>query len=213
MEGSPREFYTKPFAVCHLLGSCGWCTFLPVAACNGKNSPKPRYPGFLLGLSNIKLIPLVWLTFLSIPSQCQKDTHGSKPCSHISFAYLQHWKLLKKTKAVLLGKTSHGLRMPAVVKGKGQVLKNWILHYRTKIVVQFEDFLEGKMCKWRLAVWEELVEILRSERTIPKSNRATSWDYLRLQNVGTEGVRLQVARDEPGEHSWGQNPASEATRF
>lgn len=84
MEGSPGEFYTKPFAVCHLLGSCGWCMFLPAASSNEENSPKPWYPGFLLRLSNIKLIPPVWLAFLSIPSQCQGDTHGSKPCSHIS---------------------------------------------------------------------------------------------------------------------------------
>lgn len=84
MEGSPGEFDTKPFAVCHLLGSCEWCTFLPAATCNKKNSPKPQYPGFLLGLSNIKLIPPVWLAFLLFPPHVKETPHSSKPRLHIS---------------------------------------------------------------------------------------------------------------------------------
>lgn len=51
-----------------------------------------------------------------------------------------------------------------------------------------------------------VVEVLRSKRTIQKSDRKTSLDYsLRLQNVGAEGGRQQVARDEPREDSWGQS--------
>lgn len=45
--------------------------------------------------------------------------------------------------------------MPTIVKGKGQVLENPILHYRTKVIYRpREDSLEGEMYKWRFAVWE-----------------------------------------------------------
>lgn len=132
--------------------------FFPAAMCNEENSPKPRYLEFLLGLSsNIKLIPPVWLAFLPIPSQCQGDTPQLKASLAHLIANLHHWKFPKKTKAALLGRTSHRFSMPAVVKGqRSGSKKTLILHYRTKIVVQFEEFLEGKMCKWRFEVWEEL---------------------------------------------------------
>lgn len=47
------------------------------------------------------------------------------------------------------------------------------------------------------------MEVLRSERTIQKSDRGTKFGLsVRLQNAGAEGVRQQVARDGPGEDSW-----------
>lgn len=60
------------------------------------------------------------------------------------------------------------------------------------------------MCNWRFAVWESCEGFEVRENYLKVRQRKKTGLFVRLQDIGAEGVRQQVARDEIGEGSRGQ---------